>query len=589
MPFLTRPNSWVSQDAAATTQLTYALKLNPAPLTVSIAGRDPILGSLEFVITNPTASAISLNSVAFIFQVGAAGSNLTTTTASINTSVSDPTTWQIQSPGTVTSGTAIYTLSPQTGSSVSVAPGASIVVEIYDFPTVENPGNTTVNIKEKTGPVSGTSFLVTTFPSGFYFNGLTAAVLKGSQLVPVAQVVSGAPVTLVWNSSVVDLGSITIYYSDAAQGQRSVKPSNTGLWNSGPLSADTVFTIVVTVSISGGSPLSAALSTTVAVQNPSLIAASLVAATATINGAFSVTGATRTNGIIATGLTVTGASTTVNLAASGTLNVTNNSSLGTVNIRQTTTGMPSLRIEGQHSSPALSIGGVGILNVDAPGVVGGRFTVQNNGNVGINRPNPGAKLDVNGNLAVSGGANINEGATINGDINLCTAPDMSKGRIAIGGIMYPNVKLMVTNTDPGCIGILIDSRHSKSPHWALMVHGPCVNTNGSWTKMSDLALKNRVRSYEDGLETLLKINPIRYHYKEEMGLNSKDEQIGVVAQDIQEIAPYMVGRGKINPENDEEFLTIDDGAMVYMLINAVKELKAEIEALKDKSKTEKGE
>jgi hypothetical protein len=37
------------------------------------------------------------------------------------------------------------------------------------------------------------------------------------------------------------------------------------------------------------------------------------------------------------------------------------------------------------------------------------------------------------------------------------------------------------------------------------------------------------------------------------------------------------------------FLTLDDGAMVYMLINAVKELKAEIEALKTNSKTEKGD
>jgi len=43
-------------------RLTYALKLNPAPLTVSIAGRDPVLGSLEFVITNPTQLPIEVTS-----------------------------------------------------------------------------------------------------------------------------------------------------------------------------------------------------------------------------------------------------------------------------------------------------------------------------------------------------------------------------------------------------------------------------------------------------------------------------------------------------------------------------------------------
>lgn len=205
MAYITRPNSWVSQDEAATTQFTYALQLNPAPLTISIAGRDPILGSLEFVITNATASAISLASVEFTLQVGTTGSNLTTTTADIGTSVSDSTNWQIQTPGTITSGPAAFTVLPQTGSSVSVAPGASIVIEIYNFPTVENPGTTKIDVKETAGAIGFTSFLVTTFPSAFYFNGLSATVVNGSQLTPVAQVVTGSTVTLVWNSSVVDL------------------------------------------------------------------------------------------------------------------------------------------------------------------------------------------------------------------------------------------------------------------------------------------------------------------------------------------------------------------------------------------------
>ena len=56
-----RPNSFVSQDTAAAPQLTYALQLNPAPLTVSIAGRDPVSGSLQFVVTNPTNSAIAVS------------------------------------------------------------------------------------------------------------------------------------------------------------------------------------------------------------------------------------------------------------------------------------------------------------------------------------------------------------------------------------------------------------------------------------------------------------------------------------------------------------------------------------------------
>jgi hypothetical protein len=277
MAFISRPNSWVSQESTVSTQLTYALQLNPAPLTVSIAGSDPVLGSLEFVITNSTASAIALRSVSFAIQVGTASSNLTTSTATVGTSVSDTVNWLIQSPGTVTNGPAVYTLLPQTGTSVSVAPGASIIVQIYNFPTVGSPGNTTINIKETAGSISFTSFLVTTFPSGFYFNGLIATVQSGSQYLPVAQVANPATVTLIWNSSVVSLTSFVIYYSSASQGQQTATPSDTGSWTSPPLTSDTIFTVVVTVSLSGGEPLSAALSTAVSVQNPSLVASSLAA------------------------------------------------------------------------------------------------------------------------------------------------------------------------------------------------------------------------------------------------------------------------------------------------------------------------
>ncbi len=45
---------------------------------------------------------------------------------------------------------------------------------------------------------------------------------------------------------------------------------------------------------------------------------------------------------------------------------------------------------------ALSIGGAGAVEVDAPGVVGGRFVVKENGNVGIGNNNPGSKLQVAG-------------------------------------------------------------------------------------------------------------------------------------------------------------------------------------------------
>ncbi|MBV9787842.1 MAG: hypothetical protein JOZ51_06700 [Chloroflexi bacterium] len=324
MSFISRPNSWVAQEATSTTQLTYALQVNPAPITVSLPDQDPVLASLEFVLTNPTSTALAVQSVAFTLVVGD-GASLTPTTAGITTAVSDPTSWTVVGPASpVTSGTATYTLGPVTGSDVSLDAGASVVVQLFQIQTNTTPGNTIIEIKEIVAAKPGfTNFQVTTFPTGFFFTGLIPTVQSGSALVPVAQINTGATVTLVWNSSVVDTAAFTIYYSNAEQGQQTAKPSNVGEWTTGPLTSDTVFTAVVQVSVTGGQPLTAALMTSVSVQNPSLVAASISAGRATVSGAASVGGPLTANAITATGLTVNGQlsanSATINgaLAAGG--------------------------------------------------------------------------------------------------------------------------------------------------------------------------------------------------------------------------------------------------------------------------------
>ena len=198
--------------------------------------------------------------------------------------------------------------------------------------------------------------------------------------------------------------------------------------------------------------------------------------------------------------------------------------------------------------------------------------IDGNGNVGIGTgtASPNSKLDINGQL------NVASGATIGSYILLHSAQDQSR-----------NVMLSVANTVANQYGILVQSSAPQGFIWALYVQGGgCINTSGSWSQFSDLTLKDGVEPYTDSLAQVLKINPIRYHYKEETKLGAGDH-VGVAAQDLQQIAPYMVGASKLNPDCEEEYLTIDNGPLTYMLINAVKELHAEIEALKAKSKTKK--
>ncbi len=55
----------------------------------------------------------------------------------------------------------------------------------------------------------------------------------------------------------------------------------------------------------------------------------------------------------------------------------------------------ALRIDANANVSALNIGGTGDVNVDAPGITGGRFTIKNNGNIGIGTASPTEKLHIN--------------------------------------------------------------------------------------------------------------------------------------------------------------------------------------------------
>jgi hypothetical protein len=101
-----------------------------------------------------------------------------------------------------------------------------------------------------------------------------------------------------------------------------------------------------------------------------------------------------------------------------------------------------------------------------------------------------------------------------------------------------------------------------------------------------------MRPFEDGLNAVMQIQPIRFRYDEKSGLGDGREYVGVAAQDMQRIAPFMVeGRALwqtvVEDESGKEtvtdagerYLTFDPSALDYLLINAVKEQQAVIERL----------
>jgi Chaperone of endosialidase len=109
-------------------------------------------------------------------------------------------------------------------------------------------------------------------------------------------------------------------------------------------------------------------------------------------------------------------------------------------------------------------------------------------------------------------------------------------------------------------------------------------SGGSWSSVSDARIKTVHGDYTQGLAAIKQLQPVRYEYKGNMPAH-KDvlgrEFVGLVAQQIETSMPEMVTQiaERIDDHEVKDLRVLDNSALVYALVNAVKELSARVEAL----------
>jgi hypothetical protein len=130
---------------------------------------------------------------------------------------------------------------------------------------------------------------------------------------------------------------------------------------------------------------------------------------------------------------------------------------------------------------------------------------------------------------------------------------------------------------------------TNSPAYLLHVNGVAAKPGGgSWTVASDRRLKQDITPYKEGLAKIMEINPVWFRYNGKAGLPTSKKQVGVIAQDMQKIAPHTVSEFVYldSVGKEEKYLDYDGNAIAYMLINAVKELNAQLQTEMEQKNTE---
>lgn len=105
---------------------------------------------------------------------------------------------------------------------------------------------------------------------------------------------------------------------------------------------------------------------------------------------------------------------------------------------------------------------------------------------------------------------------------------------------------------------------------------------GSWTAVSDARIKTVEGDYTPGLAELLQLRPVTYRYRPNCGITATaTSYVGLIAQEVAAVLPDMVHttNGIIDGQPVTDLMALDVNELQYVLLNAIKELSARIDAL----------
>ena len=130
--------------------------------------------------------------------------------------------------------------------------------------------------------------------------------------------------------------------------------------------------------------------------------------------------------------------------------------------------------------------------------------------------------------------------------------------------------LDVKSTNTNKANNLIRGYNGGSNVFAVEIDGDVNNTNNNYGALSDERLKENIIDATPKLDELNQVRIVNYNFKDDPA----KKQLGVVAQELQEIFPKMVSE-----YGEDGYLNVKYSIFVPMLIKAVQELSAKIEAL----------
>ena len=178
--------------------------------------------------------------------------------------------------------------------------------------------------------------------------------------------------------------------------------------------------------------------------------------------------------------------------------------------------------------------------------------------------------------ALTAGTGLSSGGTFNGSTarTFAVSYGTTSGTACQGDDSRLSDARQATNTNTQLASLGVGTGASGTA-------GEIRATNNITAYYSDERLKTKIGSIENALEKVKQIETMVYHANEtavELGYDASKIEVGVTAQSVQRVQPEAVKPAPI----DEKYLTVQYERLVPLLIEAIKELEAQVAELKGK-------
>jgi hypothetical protein len=101
-----------------------------------------------------------------------------------------------------------------------------------------------------------------------------------------------------------------------------------------------------------------------------------------------------------------------------------------------------------------------------------------------------------------------------------------------------------------------------------------LTSSGVWTNASDARYKENIRATSYGLSEVMQLQPRAYNV-----IGSDKQEIGFIAQEVEPLIPELV-ESTTNSVTGDDRLSLSYGQLSAVLVKAIQELKAELDATK---------